>query len=84
MDCLFRDDEQQALDCYIEELKAKDISPMLYIAPDFIFSKIGMCSNSTLTEDGYVGRYEGTPVYIFNGLDEHTCCVLPDFNTLPF
>ena len=84
MDCLFHDSEQQALDCYIEELRAKQITPMLYIAPDFDFPIINMHSSSKLAEDGYVGKYEGTSVYIFDGLDEHTCCVLPDFNTLPF
>ena len=91
MDCLFHDDEQQALHCYISELQARNIEPMVYAASDFDFHIAEIINMSTKSciqpinlKDGYIGKYKGVPVYTFDGIDSHTCIVVPDFNTLPF
>lgn len=87
MDCLFHDNEQQALDCYIEELQQQqNFNLIIYAAPTYEFhlSVNDFSSISIGQTSGYLGKYKGIPIYIFDGLDEHTCCVLPDFNMLPF
>ena len=89
MDCLFHDDEQRALEYYIEELHSKKINPIIYAAPDYDFFKTGIMAISNTPESipepkGYVGRYTGIPIYVCDGLDSHTCIVVPDFNMIPF
>ena len=89
MDCLFRSNEMKAMQCYIEELRDNQIEPIIYMSGDFDFINSGMLQliNNKFedTDDfkldysssDYIGKYKGVSVYIFNGLDDGTCCVLP-------
>lgn len=85
MDCLFNDNEASEMLIYAKELKAHNLSPMLYVAPDWDIAnsswaiEIAPPSSVNYNLDGYIGTYYGMPVYVFSGLDSHTCCVLPDY-----
>ena len=94
MDCLFSDNEIKEMLIYADELKAREITPMIYAATDW--DPIYSSSTASLApiklsnkqeSKGYIGMYYGMPVYTFDGLDSHTCCIMPDTNTyveLPF
>ena len=94
MDCLFTDSESAATINYIKELKARGFEPIVYAGPHWdVFGGSWTrmipweddITDSTEIENGLVGNYYGAQVYMFDGLDEHTCCVLPNFNNIkPF
>ena len=89
MDCLFTDKEAREMILYANELKAQNLSPVIYAAPDWdIVNSSWTITDTTVPSVyntiGYIGMYYGMPVYSFDGLDSHTCCVLPNFNVLPF
>lgn len=75
MDCLFSDNEEKEMLIYANELKAYNLSPVIYASPDWnIFTSPRAID---ISENGFVGMYYGIPIYTFNGLDSHTCCVMP-------
>ena len=89
MDCLFTDEEAREMMIYANELKANNLSPVIYAAPDWDVVNSSWTVKYTppplgYNPNGYIGMYYGMPVYSFDGLDSHTCCVLPNFNVLPF
>lgn len=92
MDCLFTDKETKELLIYAEELRSRDLQPLIYVSNDWDFINSSWTALYTKTtsspihhDEGCIGSYYGMPVYVFDGLDSHTCCVLPNFNDIkPF
>jgi hypothetical protein len=92
MDCLFTDKEVKELLIYAEELRSRDLQPLMYVSNDWDFVNSSWTaafstipSSPIYHNDGCIGSYYGMPVYAFDGLDSHTCCVLPNFNDIkPF
>lgn len=89
MDCLFTDKEVKEMLIYARELKERNLDPVIYAAPDWNVINSSWTSKYidipiTYTNEGEAGMYYGMPIYVFEGLDSHTCCVLPRFFTLPF
>ena len=97
MDCLFHEDETKAMGLYIKELQAKGCEPIIYVSPDYDFVNAGLIkiagcmpvtqkaiTSATLNiRNGFTGVYYGTPIYVFDGLDSHTCCVMPQNKDYP-
>ena len=97
MDCLFNENETKAMEVYIEEIRTKGYNPIIYVSPDYDFAKAGLIKinpsavplNSVVSvklniENGFTGVYYGAPIFVFDGLDSHTCCVMPQNNHIPF
>ena len=92
MDCLFTDKEVKELLIYAEELRSKNLHPLMYVSNDWDFANSSWTTKFITTslppvhhDNGCIGAYYGMPVYAFDGLDSHTCCVLPDNNSFkPF
>lgn len=90
MDCLFTDKEVKEMLIYAEELRNKDLCPLMYVASDWDFANSSWISTFATVppvhhDNGCIGAYYGIPVYAFDGLDSHTCCILPNFNDIkPF
>ena len=97
MDCLFNENETKAASLYIKELQAKGFHPIMYVSPDYDFAKAGLISINTMAvppdsvisvklnkENGFTGVYHGIPIFVFNGLDSHTCCIMPQNNEYAF
>jgi len=87
MDCLFTDKEVKEMLIYAEELRSKSLHPLMYVASDWDFVNSSWTSAFTTVppihhDNGCIGTYYGMPVYSFDGLDSHTCCILPIFNDI--
>lgn len=85
MDCLFTDKEFQAMDVYIKMIhESLNKKAIIYASPDFQFyqqnSWLNMQAFSSMDINngfGFLGMYKGADVYSFNGMDTHTCCIVP-------
>jgi len=90
MDCLFTDKEGDAMRIYIKEMQVHHMNPIMYVSPTFDLVSAGIVSMSSTVcstpsipispHDGLTGQYHGIPVYVFDGLDIHTCCIMPQIN----
>ena len=89
MDCLFNDNEVKEMLIYAKELQNNNLHPIMYVAQDWNFVNSSWTSAfapplPTHHNNGCIGAYYGMPVYAFEGLDSHTCCILPNYNEQPF
>ena len=85
MDCLFTDKEIVALDNYIYELgETKCDRMILYLSPDFNIDTLRSWPTwgSYTPAKGTIGVYKGARICVFDGLDSHTACLMPDPDTL--
>lgn len=86
MDCLFTDKEKIALDNYIDELgEVKCDKMILYLSPDFNIDTLMPVFwpwESYTPAKGTMGVYRGARICVFDGLDSHTACLMPDPDTL--
>lgn len=90
MDCLFTDKEGDAMRIYMKEMQAHHLNPIMYVSPVFDLVSAGIVSMSSTvcvtpsvpisTHNGFTGQYYGVPVYVFDGLDTHTCCIMPNIS----
>ena len=97
MDCLFTEKETKAMNMYINEIRAKGYQPIVYVSPDYDFVDAGIMKMAGAPasptkgkpiefnmEQGFIGVYTGVPIFVFDGLDSHTCCVMPQNDHIPF
>lgn len=85
MDCLFTDKEAKEMLIYVREMQSKNIQTQIFAAPDWDIVNSSWTTKYApppvvCATDGFIGMYYGIPVYVFSGMDSHTCCVMPIYN----
>ncbi len=82
MDCLFTDKEAKEMLIYMREMQNQNIQMQIFVAPDWDLAHSSWTTKYThppavWATEGFIGTYYGAPVYVFSGMDSHTCCVMP-------